>query len=120
MKITINVGDINHLNRTVKERACGVVTHLPCKKLPGRMVIDLVHLCAFWINEFPPGLKIIHPTMSPRAILTGLEVDFNNHCSSSSENTSILTKSMTTQWPLALVQKLQCGQLLMLKVGIIL
>ena len=44
------------------------------------MVIDLVHLCAFWLNVFPPGLKTIHPTMSPRAILTGLEVDFNNHC----------------------------------------
>ena len=44
------------------------------------MVIELVHLCAFWLNVFPPGLKTIHPTMSPRAILTGLEVDFNNHC----------------------------------------
>ena len=44
------------------------------------MVIELVHLCAFWINVFPPELKKIYPTMSPRAILTGLEVDFNNHC----------------------------------------
>ena len=64
MKITLNacseaehVGDIKRLNRTVKERARGVVTHLPYKKLPGRMVIELVHLCAFWLNVFPPGLK---------------------------------------------------------------
>ena len=64
----------------VKERARGVVTHLSYKKLPGRMVIELVHLCAFWLNVFPPVLKTIHPTMSPRAILTGLEVDFKNHC----------------------------------------
>ena len=75
-----HVGDIKHLNRTVKERARGVVTHLPYKKLPVRMVIELVHLCAFWINMFPPRLKTIHPTMSPRAILIGIEVDFNNHC----------------------------------------
>ena len=75
-----HVGDIERLNRTVKERARGVVTHLPYKKLPGRMVIELVHLCAFWLNVFPPRLKTIHPTMSPRDILTGLEVDFNNHC----------------------------------------
>ena len=44
------------------------------------MVIELVYLCAFWINVFPTGLKTIHPTMSPRSILTGLEVDFNYHC----------------------------------------
>ena len=51
MKITMNVcseaehiGDIERLNRTVKERAHGVVTHLSYKKLPGRMVIELVHL----------------------------------------------------------------------------
>ena len=87
MKITMNVcseaehaGDIERLNRTVKERACGVVTHLPYNKLPGRMVIELVHLYAFWLNVFPPGLKTIHPTMSPRAILTRIELDFNNHC----------------------------------------
>ena len=87
MKITMNVcseaehiGDINRLNCMVKERACGVVTHLPIKKLPGRMVIEMVHLCAFWINMFPPGLKTIYPTMSPRDILTSLNVDFNNHC----------------------------------------
>ena len=87
MKITMNVcseaehiGDIERLDRTVKERTRGVVTHLPYKKLPVRMVIELVHLYAFFLNVFPPGLKTIHPTMSPRAILTGLEVDFNNHC----------------------------------------
>ena len=72
MKITMNVcseaehiGDIERLNRTVKERSCGVVTHLPYNKLPGRMVIELVHLCAFWLNVFTPGLKKIHSTMSP-------------------------------------------------------
>ena len=75
-----HIGDIERLNRTVKEHVRGVVTHLPYKELPGRMVIELVHLCEFWLNVFLPGLKTIHPTMSPRAILTGLEVDFNNHC----------------------------------------
>ena len=87
MKITMNVcseaehvGNIERLNSTVKERARRVVTHLTYKRLPVRKVIDLVHLCAFWLNVFPPRLKTIHPTMSPRAILTGLKVDFNNHC----------------------------------------
>ena len=87
MKITMNVcseaehiGDIERLKRTAKEHARGVVTHLPYKKLHGRMVIELVHLCEFWLNVFPPGQKTIHPTMSPRSILTGLEADFNNHC----------------------------------------
>ena len=79
-----------------------------------------MHLCAFWLNVFPPGLKTIHPTMSPRAILTGLEVDFNPTVSSSLANTSILTKSTTTQWSLALAQQLCCGQLVILKVDIIL
>ena len=86
MKITMNVcseaehiGTIKRMNRTVKEQARGVVTHLPYNKLPVRMVIELVKLCEFFLNVFPPGLKTIHPKMSPRAILTGLEVDFNNH-----------------------------------------
>ena len=52
-----HIGDIERLNLTVKERARGVVTHLPYKKLPGRMVIALVHLCAFWLNVLPPELK---------------------------------------------------------------
>ena len=50
-KITMNVcseaehvGDIERLKCTVKERAHGVVAHLPYKKLPGWMVIELVHL----------------------------------------------------------------------------
>ena len=66
MKITMNIcseaehiGDIERLNRTVKERSRGVVTHLPYKKLPHWMVIELVHLCEFWLNVFPPGLKEI-------------------------------------------------------------
>ena len=72
MKITMDVcseaehiGNIERLNCTVKECARGVVTYLPYKKLPGRMLIELVHLCEFWINVFPPGLKTIHPTIVP-------------------------------------------------------
>ena len=61
MKITMNVcseaehiGDIERLNRTVKERARGVVTHLTYKKIPGRMVIELVHLFVFGSIFFHP------------------------------------------------------------------
>ena len=102
MKITMNacseaehIGDIERLDRTVKERARRVVTHLPYNKLPGRMVIELVHLCAFWLNVFPLVLKTIHPTMSPRAILTGLEVDFSTDGNTLSQNSQRYTSSIT-------------------------
>jgi hypothetical protein len=43
------------------------------------MVIELIHYCTFWLNAFPhtDGVSDI---LSPRAIVSGLSIDYTKHC----------------------------------------
>jgi hypothetical protein len=43
------------------------------------MISEMVMLSIFWLNAFPHRLGISQ-TMSPRSIVTGLNVDYNRHC----------------------------------------
>jgi hypothetical protein len=43
------------------------------------MISEMVMLSIFWLNAFPRRLGISQ-TMSPRSIVTGLDVDYNKHC----------------------------------------
>ena len=47
--------------------------------MPWILIIELVYRAIFWINTFPADAGI-YKSISPRAIITGLELDFNNHC----------------------------------------
>ena len=42
-----HVGEIERLNLTVKKRVRGIYNTLPFKKIPGRMIIELVDLIIF-------------------------------------------------------------------------
>ena len=55
------------------------VAVLPFKRLPARMVIELVQRVVFWLNAFPHQ-NGVSDTMSPRTIITGRHVDYNKHC----------------------------------------
>jgi len=74
-----HVPDIERYIRTVKERARCVWNTMPFTKIPTRMTVELVHSCVFWLNSFPPN-DGISPTMSPRCIIVGSQLDFNKHC----------------------------------------
>ena len=50
-----HVGDIERLNRIVKERVRGIYNTLTFNKLPGRMIVELVSLVILWINALPPS-----------------------------------------------------------------
>jgi hypothetical protein len=52
---------------------------MPFTKIPGRMVAELIYNCVFWLNSFPAGDGVSN-TLSPRAIVTGSHIDFNQHC----------------------------------------
>jgi hypothetical protein len=52
---------------------------LPCKQMPSRLTIKMVSASTFWWNSFPPEGGVSE-TLSPRAIVTGLEIDFVKHC----------------------------------------
>lgn len=86
MQITLNtvargehVPEIERQIRTIKERARCVFNTLPFKKVPGRMVAELIYFCIFWLNSFPAN-DGISDTLSPRAIVTGSQIDFGKHC----------------------------------------
>ena len=73
-----HVKEVERMIRTVKERVRGVQATVPFKKMPGRMVIELVYASVFWLNCFYPS-KSICGDLSPRTIITGQTIDFNRH-----------------------------------------
>jgi hypothetical protein len=74
-----HVPEIERHIRTVKERARAVLTTLPFKKIPSRMLAELIYSCTFWLNSFPHSDGISR-TLSPRGIITGSCLDYKKHC----------------------------------------
>ena len=73
------VGEIEGLNQTVKEQVRGIYNTLPFNKLPGIMIVDLVALDIFWLNELTPSPSVVD-NLIPRHTITGLTIDYTNHC----------------------------------------
>jgi hypothetical protein len=65
--------------RTIKERTRCVYNTLPFKRIPSRMLVEMVQASVFWLNTFPPDDDILH-TLSPRDLIVGRKIDFNKHC----------------------------------------
>ena len=74
-----HVGEIKQLNCTVKERVRGIYNTSPFKKMPVGMLAKLVALVIFWLNALPPSPSV-GENLSPRKIITGLIIDYMNHC----------------------------------------
>jgi hypothetical protein len=51
----------------------------PFKKLPSRIIIDMVFFSIFWLNMFPPT-DGTSTTISPRALVAGHNLDYTKHC----------------------------------------
>ena len=86
MGITLNtaspeehVPEVELYIRTIKENSRSVVNVLPFKKLPPRMLTELVYYSNFWNNVFP-NKKGVSRAMSPRSIITGEDIDYEQHC----------------------------------------
>ena len=63
--------------RHMKERCRCTFASLNFKRLPRRLVVELVCTAVFWINS-NPRLDGVHPTLSPRAIMTGHPLTIKN------------------------------------------
>ena len=74
-----HVPEIERHIRTTKERVRSVYNTLPFTKLPPRLIIEMVSATTFWWNSFPPEGGV-SDTLSPRAIVVGMEVDYVKHC----------------------------------------
>jgi hypothetical protein len=86
MQITLNtvsndehVPDVERYIRTVKERTRCIYNTLPFRRIPKRMIIEMVYASNFWLNCFPPA-DGVSPTLSPRAIVLGTSIDYLKHC----------------------------------------
>jgi hypothetical protein len=86
LNITLNaatndehVPEVERFIRTLKERTRCVYNTLPFTSMPPRLLIEMVYGSNFWLNCFPyPGG--ISDVLSPRAIVTGMSIDFLRHC----------------------------------------
>ena len=74
-----HVPEIERHIRTVKERVRCIYNTLPFKKMPARLIIEMVYTSVFWINSFPHA-DGVSKLLSPRAIVIGLQLDYNKHC----------------------------------------
>ncbi len=74
-----HVPEIERSIRVVKERVRSVHATLPFKRIPALFLIELIAGCLLWLNAFPMKGGV-SPTMSPRTIITGIELDYNKHC----------------------------------------
>jgi Reverse transcriptase (RNA-dependent DNA polymerase)/Zinc knuckle len=86
LNITLNivsndehVPEIERHIRTLKERMRCVYNTLPFKRMPARMVAEMVYYGTFWLNSFPPN-DGISDTYSPRAIIIGTHLNYEKHC----------------------------------------
>ena len=85
MGITLNtcsndehVGEIECLLQIIKERICGTYNTISFKKFPGRVIVELVAFCIFWLKSLYPS-RSIADGLSPQTIITGLTIDYNKH-----------------------------------------
>jgi hypothetical protein len=78
LRITLNtvsadehVPNIERNIRTVKERSRSICNTLLFKKIPARMIVEIVYASNFWLNSFPHSDGVSN-TLSPHAIVTGM------------------------------------------------
>ena len=73
-----HVPEIERFIRTIKERTRGIQCTLPFKRYPMRMTVELVITQIFYWNSLPKASGI-SSTLSPRAIITGMSINYA-HC----------------------------------------
>ena len=74
-----HVPEIERQIRTVKERTRAIYCTLPFKKMPRRLIIEMVYAANYWLNMFPRKGGV-SKTLSPRALLTGQTWSYTTHC----------------------------------------
>ena len=74
-----HVPEVERQIRIVKERVSGLYNTLPYETIPKIMMEHLVYYVVGWLNNFPvkSGISKI---LSPRTLITGVQLDHNKHC----------------------------------------
>jgi hypothetical protein len=70
----VHITDIERQIRVIKERSRAIRSTLLFKRLPARIIIELVNFVTLWMNDFPPSSGVSN-TFIPRTIMTGTTLD---------------------------------------------
>jgi len=73
-----HVPEVERYICTLKERARANYNVVPFTKMPGVMIVELVHAANYWLNMFPAP-DSVSATQSPRRIMTGQSGDYHLH-----------------------------------------
>lgn len=74
-----HVPEIERHIRTLKERCRATYNALPFKRIPSRMIVELVYSMTFWLHAFP-ARDGVSSSISPRELVSGVAIDANKHC----------------------------------------
>lgn len=73
------VSDVERYIRMLKERCRAKFNMLTFKKLPARVMVELVYTMNFWIHAFP-AFDGVSDKISPRELVTGVKLYARRHC----------------------------------------
>jgi hypothetical protein len=86
LQVTLNtvsndehVPEVERHIQTLKEHTRCVYNILPFKRLPARLVIEMVSYSTFWLNSFP-AYDGISDALTPWANIVGSHLDYAKHC----------------------------------------
>lgn len=74
-----HVPEVERHIRTLKERCRAIFNTLPYKRIPNRMLVELVYAVNFWLHAFP-ARDGVSTQISPRELVTGMMIDAKKHC----------------------------------------
>jgi hypothetical protein len=74
-----HVPEVERYIHTIKERTQATYNTLPFKRIPGIMIMEMVHAGNFWLNMFPAH-DGVSASQSPHRIMTGQRGNYALHC----------------------------------------
>ena len=74
-----HVGEIERDIQQIKERVRCTTSKFPFKNIPTMVLINTMYNLCLWLNAFPIRFGITGG-FSPRELITGLTVNFKDHC----------------------------------------
>lgn len=74
-----HVPEIERHIRTLKERCRAMFNTLPFRRMPNRMIVEMVYAVNFWLHAFP-ARDGVSAHISPRELVTGRMLDARKHC----------------------------------------
>ena len=74
-----HIPEIERQIQTLKERTRAIYCIIPFRKIPHRIIIEMLYAANYWLNMFSRKCRISQ-TMNPCTLLTGLTMNYHRHC----------------------------------------